>query len=314
MLRLQRDGRSWVIALALMLLLLCGSAQPTVRAAGDPGASAPEEFFFVVIADTQLGWAARDANFEIEELNFARAIEAINRLNPPFAFICGDLVNKPGDPAQTAAFQRLMKGFSGEFPVYLASGNHDVTGAPTPETLAAYRKVFGPDRFTFEHGNSRFLVLNSTILAQGKHVPDEVAEQWAWTRAELEKAKNDGVQNIFVVQHHPWFLESADEPARIMSLRPEVRGPYLELFREYGVRAVFAGHAHRNCLARDGSMEMITTGSITPPFSGEPAGIRLVRISGDAMEHEYYGLESIPAEIAPGKALPVPPPAPSIAP
>jgi 3',5'-cyclic AMP phosphodiesterase CpdA len=289
-----------------MALLLHPWITAPVHAGGDvspSGEAAP--FFFVVIADTQLGWAARDRDFEIEEANFARAIEAINRLNPPFAFVCGDLVNKPGDPEQIAAFQRLMKGFSGEFPVYLASGNHDVTGAPTPESLATYRGIFGPDRFTFEYGNSRFLVLNSSILAQGKHVPDEVAEQFEWTRTELERAKSEGVRNIFVVQHHPWFLESADEPPQIMSLRPDVRKPYLELFEEYGVRATFAGHAHRNALGRHGSMEMITTASITPPFSGEPAGIRIVRISGESIEHEYFALEDIPSEVAVEENLPL---------
>lgn len=266
-----------------------------------------EPFFFVVMADPQLGWAARDASFEIEERNFRQAIQAANRLKPAFVVICGDLVNKPGDPAQIAAFKRLMGEFSGEFPIHLVSGNHDVTGAPTPESLAAYRGTFGPDRYTFDHAGTRFLVLNSTILVSGAHVGEEVAAQEQWLRAELARARQDGVRDLFVAQHHPWFWQSPEEPYRpLNSIRPEIRAPYLELFRDHGVLAVFAGHVHRNQLGRDGAMEMICTASITPPSSGEPAGLRVVRVYGDSIEHEYFALDAVPDHIALDQPAPAP--------
>lgn len=284
----------------LLLVIWAGSLAlaSTALAQPEPAKRGFEPFFFIVMADPQLGWAARDANFEIEEQNFRKAIQAANRLRPAFVLICGDLVNKPGDPLQIAAFRRLMSEFSGDFPVHLVSGNHDVTGAPTPESLAAYRQTFGPDRFTFDHAGARFLVLNSTILVSGSKVPDEVAAQWQWLKSEFDRARADGVRDLFVAQHHPWFWESPDEPFRpLNSIRPEIRAPYLDLFRAHGVLAVLAGHVHRNQLGRDGSMEMICTGSITPPSSGEPAGLRVVEVYGDAIEHEYFALDAVPDRV-----------------
>jgi len=287
--------RAMTRALLMLVVLFCaGAPLPAEETAQDRF----EPHFFVVLADPQLGWATRNADFEIEEKNFRRAIEATNRLKPDFVVICGDLVNQPGDPDQIAAVQRLMADFSGEYPVYLASGNHDVTGAPTPESLQAYREIFGPDRYTFDNRGCRYLVLNSTILLNGKKVPEEGVTQLDWVHAELEQARAEGIRDIFIVQHHPWFLETADEPYRFLNnVPPAVRQPYLDLFEEYGVMATFAGHTHRNVLGKHGRMEMITTASITPPFGDEPAGLRIVKVYGDSIEHEYFALEDVPARV-----------------
>lgn len=284
--------------LLAFLALLAMATGVSAREEGPPAEAPFEPHFFVVMADPQLGWATRNADCDIEEKNFRRAIEAANRLRPDFVVICGDLVNAPGDAEQIGTFQRLMDEFSGDFPVYLASGNHDVTGAPTPEALKAYRETFGPDRYTFDNRGCRFLVLNSTILMNGDKVPDEVEAQFEWVRAELERARAEGIRDLFVVQHHPWFFETGDEPYRFLNnVRPETRKPYLDLFDEYGVMATFAGHTHRNVLGRHGGMEMITSASITPPSGDDPAGFRIVRVYGDSIEHEYYGFDDMPASV-----------------
>lgn len=293
--RLAKVGRVRTLTVLLFLIL---SASPRGVVAQPPSGPAFEPHFFIVMADPQLGWAARNADIKMEAENLRRAIEAANRLRPDFVVICGDLINEPGDPNQIAAFQELIKTFSGEFPVYLASGNHDVTGAPTPESLKAYREVFGPDRYTFDNRGCRYLVINSTILVNGTKVPDEVAAQFAWVRSELEKAKAEGISDLFIIQHHPWFWETGDEPYRFLNSVPlDTRRPYLELFEKYGVTAAFAGHTHRNVLGRHGGMEMITSASITPPSSGEPAGFRIVKVYGDSIEHTYYGLDEVPEAV-----------------
>lgn len=280
-----------LLVLAFLPLKPVGAEQPDVESAYEP-------WFFIVMADIQLGVTSQNRNFELEEKNFRRAIKVANRLEPDFVVICGDLVNRPGDPEQIHAIQRLMKEFSGEFPVHLAAGNHDVTGKPTPQTLAAYRETFGPDRYTFDNRGARFLVLNSNVLMKGSEVEDEVETQFRWVKQQLNKAEREGMHPIFVVQHHPWFLKSAEERNRPgFTINRETRQQYLDIFEQHGVLATFAGHAHGNIIGRDRGMQMITTASIATPRSGEPPGIRIVRVFEDRIEHDYYGLRNAPASV-----------------
>ena len=53
--------------------------------------------------------------------------------------ICGDLINKVGDPVQTAEYFRITGDIDPSIPVHAVAGNHDVGNEPTPETLAHYR-------------------------------------------------------------------------------------------------------------------------------------------------------------------------------
>jgi serine/threonine-protein phosphatase CPPED1 len=66
--------------------------------------------------------------------------------------------------------------------------------------------------------------------------------------------------------------------------------PVIELFRRYGVQATFCGHWHRNHQARDGDMVEVLTGSVGYPLGDDPSGIRVVRLTGAGVEHEYHPL------------------------
>ena len=71
-------------------------------------------------------------------------------------------------------------------------------------------------------------------------------------------------------QHHPWFLESADEPDAYFNIPLERRSRYLTWFREAGVSHVFAGHYHRNAGGFAGELEMVTTGPVGRPLGDDP--------------------------------------------
>jgi hypothetical protein len=49
----------------------------------------------------------KDASFEQETVHFEFAIATANRFKPAFVVITGDLINKGGDAAQAAEFQRI---------------------------------------------------------------------------------------------------------------------------------------------------------------------------------------------------------------
>ncbi|MEE2709711.1 MAG: hypothetical protein VYA69_08950, partial [Gemmatimonadota bacterium] len=72
---------------------------------GDGPTASP--FFFLQMADTKFGMYSDNESFEQETALFTRAIEHANRLMPEFVIICGDLINRPGDPVQREELLRI---------------------------------------------------------------------------------------------------------------------------------------------------------------------------------------------------------------
>ena len=260
-------------------------------------ASAAEPFYFIQLSDPQLGMFSDNREFVQDAANFELAVTAVNRLRPAFVVVTGDLVNKPGDAAQIAEYRRIIGKVDPSIPVYNIAGNHDVENVPTTASLAAYGKIFGPDRYTFRHEGLVGIVLNSTLI----HSPDKAAEaldaQESWLRTELRKAKDGKAQHIVIFQHHPWFIKEATEADGYFNIPLARRAAYLALFREFGVRYLFCGHYHRNAEARDGALENITSGPVGKPLGGAKSGIRVAIVREDQIEHRYFELSELPAKI-----------------
>ena len=269
-------------------------------------ARAAEPFFFIQLSDPQFGMFTGNKGFEQETANFEFAVATVNRLRPAFVIITGDLVNKPGDTAQIAEYKRIVGKIDSSIPVYDVVGNHDIENVPTPETIAAYTNLFGPDRYTFRHGKFTGIVLNSMLLHSPQQTTNEAAAQERWLRTELEGARSDGAQHLVVFQHHPWFIKSADETNQYFNIPLAPRLSYLALFRQYGVKHVFCGHYHRNAVARDGDLEAVTTGPVGQPMGGDLSGLRVVTVRDEKIEHRYYHFGEIPnrIDLNPPKAKP----------
>ena len=275
-------------ALVLAVTLIVGPR--AVVAAEDP-------FFFIQLSDPQLGMFTNNADFVQDAANFEFAVASVNRLRPAFVVITGDLVNKPGDAAQIAEYRRIVGQIDPAIPVYNVAGNHDVQNVPTPDSLAAYTKIFGPDRFVFRHRGLTGVVLNSSIIHSPDKAPAQLAEQEAWLRIELARAKADGARHIVVFQHHSWFLAQASEPDQYFNIPLARRLAYLSLFREHGVRYLFCGHYHRNAEARDGSLEAITSGPVGKPLDQAKSGLRIAIVREDRIDHRYYELGELPTRV-----------------
>lgn len=254
-------------------------------------------FFFIQLSDPQLGMFTDNKDFAQDAANFEFAVTAVNRLRPAFVVVTGDLVNKPGDNAQIAEYRRIIAKIDPSIPVYNISGNHDVKNVPTPESLAAYEKSFGPDRYVFRHRSVTGLVLNSTLIHSPQEAQTQLAEQERWLRAELTRARAAGPGHIVIFQHHPWFIANAAEPDQYFNIPLARRVAYLALFREFGVRYLFCGHYHRNAEARDGTLENITSGPVGKPLGGAKSGLRVAIVRDAAIEHRYYELGELPTTI-----------------
>jgi 3',5'-cyclic AMP phosphodiesterase CpdA len=273
-------------------------------AALGPALRAAEPFYFIQLSDPQLGMFTENRDFVQDAANFEFAVKAVNRLKPVFVVITGDLVHKPGDAAQIAEYRRIVGLIDPAIPVYNIAGNHDVENAPTPESLAAYTRRFGPDRYTFRHGGLIGIVLNSSVIHTPEKAPEALAEQDRWLRRTLTEARAASPRHIVVFQHHPWFLKAANEPDQYFNIPTPRRAAHLALFREFGVRYLFCGHYHRNAEARDGDLESITSGPVGKPLGGAKSGLRVAIVRDDRIEHRYYELGELPVKIE------VDPPAP----
>ena len=260
-------------------------------------ARAAEPFFFIQLTDPQFGMFTENTNFTQETVNFEFAAATVNRLKPAFVIITGDLVHKPGDPEQIAEYRRIAGKINPSIPVYEVAGNHDVENVPTPESIAAYTNRFGPDYYTFRHGGFVGIVLNSSLIHSPQKALEQLEVQERWLVAELEKARGERAKHIVVFQHHPWCLSSARETNQYFNIPLERRTRYFALFHKYGVNYAFCGHYHRNALARDGALEIVTTGPVGKPLGKDESGIRVAIVREDRIEHRYYQFGEIPNRI-----------------
>ena len=260
--------------------------------------SPSRSFFFLQFSDPQFGMFTDNKDFAQETANFDFTVATANRLRPAFLIVTGDLVNRPGDASQIAEYRRIASKLDRSIPLYNVAGNHDVDNVPTPESVAAYTRAFGPDHYSFQYGGLYGLVLDSSIIHSPDKTADLAAAQEAWTRTELAKARQSGAKHIVVFQHHPWFLKDAAEPDEYFNIPGVRRAMFLDWFHQAGVKYLFSGHYHRNALARDGEIEAITTGPVGKPLGEAKSGIRVVIVTDGAITHRYYEFGEIPNKIS----------------
>lgn len=262
-------------------------------------AQVKEPFFFIHGSDPQVGWCESRQQlgdgFAQDTSNLEFVIATANRLRPAFLIVTGDLVNRAGNGAQIAEYFRITAKLDPSIRLYNVAGNHDVQNRPTAASLSAYREKFGPDYYTFRVGSMAAFVLNSQLIVGPHHVPDELAKQEAWLRGELAKAKQDGMRDLVIFQHHLLFAESPEEKNSYYAIPLDQRRKYLELFSEYGVSHVFSGHYHRNVSSSHGAMKLETATSIS--CADTQSGIRIVTVKSTGIESRAYDFGVFPTRI-----------------
>ena len=242
---------------------------PTTDGGGDA-------WYFVAVADPQLGMIDANAGTAAEEALLARLVPALGRLSPPprFVALLGDLVHAHVDlhggaiPAdlpdvQVAALKGALAPLPDRLPLVLVPGNHDVGNTPTPASISAYARRFGDDYYAFAEGDVRVVVLNSGLLADAAAAPAAAAAMDGWL-ANLLATDGDGAappSQTLVLAHHPWFLRTAteaDDPGTVsrwqgvvlsdayFHLPTAVRLPSLAVLEAAGVTGLFGGHWHQN--------------------------------------------------------------------
>ena len=208
----------------------------------------PDSFRFVVMGDTR-------NNTAVASKLYLKAAED----TPAVLFHTGDIVRR-GNPGEFLRNHVPLLPLTGGAPLFCVPGNHD-QGAR--RDFAAFKALYGDDRFSFDFGGCRFAGFNN---CRRDRVDDETL---AWLRAELTKP---GVRRRFVFLHIPpvFFEETFAGDARRRGFRKN-QDAFHALMRECGVDEVFMAHIHGYAThVRDGVRYTLTAGG-GAPLSGRIA-------------------------------------------
>ncbi|MCP4707656.1 MAG: hypothetical protein GY869_03440 [Planctomycetes bacterium] len=282
----------------LLIMLVSGAAVLFAGCHGVPPANtaqSAEPYFFIQLADPQIGLYANNKDFTRETELYEKAIAHANRLKPTFVVVCGDLINQASNEEQLNELKRITGKLDKNIPICSLPGNHDVGDAPTPESLELFRYRFGKDFYSFYLNGSSFIVINSGVILNPEAVQHDYDRQLTFITEQLEKARFLNAEHIFIFGHHSFYL--ADEPNPYWTIPSPRREEIWSLFAEYGVRAVFAGHYHRNNILTVDNVEMITSAAVGKPFGADPSGLRIVKVYPDHIEHQYYPFDEVPQEV-----------------
>ena len=274
--------------------------------------SSPKQpFTFVQLCDPQIHIRQGDSIFQVEGTiqRYQAAIKQINALNPDFAVICGDHVQRSNDESFTI-FMDLQKAFS--IPCYSTPGNHDYNPVrgderPTVERLELYRQYFLDDYHTLEHNGYGFVFINTPLYLAKEGgdiwrvdpfegaIREEYEKQDAWLRSTLLTCKKKKMP-VFIIAHHPLHPEMPGLAPGVLSV--ELRRDLFNLFKETGVVAVLGGHGHQMFIKEYEGIVFVhahTTSFILEkdPEKRDDFGFRLWHVHTDGtFTHEYIPLDS----------------------
>jgi predicted phosphodiesterase len=205
----------------------------TAQAASAMAASGYDDFYFVQLSDAH--WGFEGSENPDARGTLPKAVAAVNALPqaPDFVIFTGDLTHTTDDPKERrkrmTEFQRVV----GELkvkPVHFIPGEHDAS----LDNGRAFKELFGPTHYTFDHKGVHFIVLDNVSDPAAK-IGDE---QLAWLAADLKGQPQDA--RIVVFTHRPLFDLY---PQWDWATRDGARA--VELLMGHPNVTVFYGHIHQ---------------------------------------------------------------------
>jgi len=244
-----------------------------------------DEFFFVQLSDTH--WGFKGAPNPDAEGTLPKAIAAVNALDPQPDFIVftGDLTHTTDDPAERrrrmAQFKQLIGGLKTQR-IRLLAGEHDAS----LDEGAAFKELFGPTRYSFDHKGVHFIALDNVSDPTGSIG----GEQLAWLKSDLATQKPDS--RIVVLTHRPlfplypqWDWATKDGAQAIAALMP------------YQNVTVFYGHIHQENHFKTGHIEHHSARSLIFPLPAPGSTPKRVPLAWDpAQPYRGLGFREVEAE------------------
>lgn len=188
-------------------------------------------FYFVQITDTHYDHYDRTR----------KAVEMINNLPMPIKFVVHTrdiTMNNIEDEEIVDSALSEMKKIS--VPVYYVPGNHDILPDKLDSTKKIYIDNFGPLASQAEYDGVLFLFIYTEPLTMKFKVDGyEPFKQ-------LEKYLKESNGKPVIVFHHTSSADDFYNNAMHTVWPKDVRDRWVKLLNEYNVKAVIAGHFHRD--------------------------------------------------------------------
>jgi 3',5'-cyclic AMP phosphodiesterase CpdA len=191
-------------------------------------------FYFVQITDTHFG---DHRHFE----RTRKIVEQINKLPMEIKFVVhtGDIVmDNIDDEKSIRPGLDLLKNI--RVPVHYVPGNHDIVQKRLNGTHNTYKKYFGELVSRAQYQGVTFIFLYTEPLAGNFHI--DGYHPMHQLESLLEKAGNHPV----VIFHHRPSVDSFYKNRMHEGWDPEIRSKWIRLINSYNIKAVIAGHFHRD--------------------------------------------------------------------
>lgn len=240
---------------------------------------------FVQISDPQLGFINFSEDFSPEMDIMERLIPVVNGIDADFIVLSGDLVHKRSDSCALEAFKGLLGKFRKDVKVYCLPGNHDVGNEALPHEVEAFVERYGADRFVHKEKGYTVIGYNSCVV---KAQTEAEEAEYLWLEEQLKGT--DRNKPVFVVAHHPVFLNTPDEPETYETLPQQMRVKYLQLFEKYGVDFYLAGHLHKCARGEYNGIRLITSSAAGRQLGEDKSGYTVVKVGKEGPQVEYCGL------------------------
>lgn len=216
-----------------------------------------ENFKFAQLTDIHI-------SSEATKLNLQQSIDQINADNSvDFILITGDLTDN-GDNASLEWISKELAKLNK--PYYVLPGNHETTW--TESGLETFKRLFGDDRFSFEHKGVFFVGFNTgpfVRMAYGHVAPQDLS----WMGQEI-RTKAMG-KKVIVVTHYPLMEGDVDNWYQAT-----------DSIRQYSPVCMIGGHYHQNLYHRYDGIPAVLTRSNLKDKTGK-AGYSEFVVSQDSL-------------------------------
>ncbi|MFC1761066.1 metallophosphoesterase family protein [Planctomycetota bacterium] len=220
--------------LLLVLVMMTSCALMPSRAPSEKARTNTTQFYFAQVTDTHFG---KKEN----ELHTQEAVNAINSLpmNIEFVAVTGDLTaEKLEDESIVSNCLAVLNGLKP--PVHYLPGNHDILRKKHDATMQIYTNHFGELISQQEYHGVVCLFVYTEPLAQSFSVPGYKPLKELETR--LKQADGKPV----IVFHHSPSVDDFYGNQMHEGWKKDVREQWVALLNKYQVKAVIAGHFHRD--------------------------------------------------------------------
>lgn len=237
-------------------------------------------FYFVQITDTHLGIPENNARTK-------KVVEAINAL--PMEIVCvvhtGDIYDRTsrGNEKKLARAADIFKDLIP--PIYFVPGNNEIDlFNNTLESQKTYTSYFGPLISSAQYQGVSFVFAYTDPLRES--IPLKGFDPLKEINGELNKAEGKPV----LLFHHgssvrDFYLNEFHDP-----WKDKIRKPWLTLVNQNNVKAVIAGHFHRDEFHWLGNVPLYVSGPVAEKF-GRQACFRIYEYRDGRIEYTAQYLE-----------------------